>query len=609
MDATRPAPGSVPQPTSEQGLARNRIQFLTAEDVDAEQVRDEILTSWRRSKRMNVSANRIELPYFAELDRDTPLIHGAEPVLAQLGEQLDGQPISLILTDANGVVLAQHTGDAELHRHLESVELVPGFSYGEEFVGTNGIGTALQDGCATHVFGHEHYAEHLEGLACAGVPIRHPISGTMLGAVDLTCRSRDAGKLLVALARSTAEQIRQALLTHTNMREFALLRAYLQACRQTTGIAMAFNNELAMMNDCARQLLDADDQAMLLQYARRAFTEDNTISATITLPTGTAASLRCRRVPGPGDGDVAGGVLIAQLVDTDDGSVRATNTVVPLYLPGAVGTSPAWQRCCGQVDAHCQEEDWLILAGESGTGKHTLARTIHQRRAPTGRCRAVDVADNEDVLAELRLHLLDDPVDTLVVRHLDRCRHSTITEATALFQRARSADHAPWVVLTMEPEPEAEPELVTLLTVFPHTVAVPALRRHIADLDQLVPFMLSRLSHGNELSCAPDAMHLLMRAGWPGNVTELHQVLKSVTRHRRSGVIRPTDLPPRFRTASQRELSPIEVAERDTIVQALQDARGNKLQAAKLLNISRATIYRKVHDFGIVVPDQSRPHR
>lgn len=605
-DTTRPAPTTALLPDSEQ-LARNRIRFLTAEPVDPDQVRQEILASWQRSKQSHVPANQIELPYFADRGSDTPLIHGAEPVLARLAEQLDGQPISLILTDPTGVVVTQHTGDTDLHHQLESVELVPGFSYGETFVGTNGIGTALEDGRPTHVFGHEHYAEHLEGLACAGVPIRHPTSGAILGAVDLTCRSRDAGKLLIALARSTAEQIRQALVANTNMREFALFQAYLQACRHTTGIAMAFNNDLAMMNDCARQLLDSGDQSMLLQHARRAIAESDGGTATIILPTGTSAHLRYRRVLGPRDGDIAGGVLTAQLLDTDETGSDTTPQGVPLYLPGIVGTAPAWQRCCQQVDAHCREGDRLILAGEDGTGKDSLARTVHQRHHPTGRCRSVTADDTEETLAELRRHLLDDPVDSLVIRHLDRCRSETISATTDLLKQ--SHPQAPWVVLTMEPEPETRPELVTLLTIFPHTVAVPPLRRHIADLEQLVPYLLNRLSHGNRLSCAPSALHLLMRAEWPGNVTELYGVLKTVTCHRRTGVIRPADLPARFRSASQRELSPIEAAERDTIVQALQDANGNKLQAAKLLDISRATIYRKIHDFGIVVPDQSRPRR
>ncbi len=119
-------------------MARARIRFLTADPVTTDQVRAAILESWRRSRISRVPADHIDLPYLGVQDLDTPLIHGASPTLNQLAEQLDRQPISLILTDPSGVVLTQFTGDPDLHRHLERVELLPGFSYGERFVGTNG---------------------------------------------------------------------------------------------------------------------------------------------------------------------------------------------------------------------------------------------------------------------------------------------------------------------------------------------------------------------------------------------------------------------------------------------------------------------------------------
>jgi transcriptional regulator of acetoin/glycerol metabolism len=91
------------------------------------------------------------------------------------------------LADARGVLVSRLTAGHDLERHLDGVRLLPGFSYAEKFAGTNGIGTALECGLAAHVFGHEHYAEHLEDLACAAAPARHPISGKIIGVVGLTC--------------------------------------------------------------------------------------------------------------------------------------------------------------------------------------------------------------------------------------------------------------------------------------------------------------------------------------------------------------------------------------------------------------------------------------
>src|SRR5258708_39565409 len=162
------------------------------------EVREPILASWWRPRESKVAADRVTLPYVRDPDLDTPLTRNAMPVLRNLREHLEGQPISVILTDAAGVVLTRMTADHDLERHLDGVQLAPGFSYAEEYVGTNGIGTALECGQPMRVFGHEHYAEHLEDLACAAVPICHPISGKAIGAVNLTCCRKDADALLLA---------------------------------------------------------------------------------------------------------------------------------------------------------------------------------------------------------------------------------------------------------------------------------------------------------------------------------------------------------------------------------------------------------------------------
>jgi len=169
------AHASLPPQTSRDTLAEARVRFLSADAVDSNAVRKPILASWWRSRQWQVAADHIDLSYLHEPDLETRLVRSAEPVLRRLREQLDGQPISIILTDANGLVLDRLTADHDLERALDSVMLAPGFSYAEERVGTNGIGTALEAGGPAHVFGHEHYAEHLEQFGCAGVPIHDPV--------------------------------------------------------------------------------------------------------------------------------------------------------------------------------------------------------------------------------------------------------------------------------------------------------------------------------------------------------------------------------------------------------------------------------------------------
>ncbi|WP_449343256.1 hypothetical protein [Streptomyces silvisoli] len=98
---------------------------------------------------------------------------------------------------------------------------------------------------------------------------------------------------------------------------------------------------------------------------------------------------------------------------------------------------------------------------------------------------------------------------------------------------------------------------------------VPPLRHHIEDVQELIPFLLVKLTSQAALTCSTAAVRLLMRHTWPGNIAQLRHVLRTVAQRRRSGVIRPGDLPPECQTLSRRVLSPLESLERDAIVRSL----------------------------------------
>src|SRR6202050_2626746 len=109
---------SVPLRAARDQLAEARDRFLAAEQIDQTVVRKPILASWWRSRQWNVAADHIELNYLRDPDLETTLARTADPVLRHLHEQLDGQPISIILTDAAGLGLAKVTADQDLARPL-----------------------------------------------------------------------------------------------------------------------------------------------------------------------------------------------------------------------------------------------------------------------------------------------------------------------------------------------------------------------------------------------------------------------------------------------------------------------------------------------------------
>ena len=580
-------------------LAEARDRFLAAEPVDQAAVRKPILASWWRSRQWNVAADHIDLSYLHEPDLETTLARTADPVLRHLHEQLDGQPISIILTDAAGMVLTRLTADHDLERALDGIKLAPGFSYAEERVGTNGIGTALESGGPAHVFGHEHYAESLESFGCAGVPIHDPVSGKTVGVLDLTCWRKNADPLLVSLVKSTADQITQALLAAGSSRDLHLLQEYVRACRRTGGIVLALGNNVVMLNDHARRVLDPGDQSALIGHATEALARQNPGAVTVDLPSGVTARMFCRRISS--GSPYPDGVVHVKLV--------AAATVVPevpvpraaMYLPGLVGSGVLWLRACREAEAMYDASDWMSLEGEGGVGKLALARAVHQRRNPAAAFHVVDAAAaDQEWLTKTRLELLEG-TGMLVIRHADALTSKQMHSLASALQEARSAERQTElrVAVTLNRK-QASADLTRLLRFFQGTVELPPLRHHIEDLHELVPFFLARLSQQGRLTCSPEAMQLLLRHNWPGNSEQLWQVLKQVVQRRRAGVIMPRDLPPECWTVSRRLLSPLESIERDAIVQSLLDHEGNKVRAAEALGMSRATIYRKIHEYGIV---------
>lgn len=594
-----------PQPvTAQRTLARARIGFLVDEPVRTDAVRPSILASWRRSRQMAVAADEVAPIHAVDLELDSPLTRAADPVLRSVADAMDGQPVSVVLTDRRGVVLRRLTADRGLERRLDRVGLAPGFDYGEASVGTNGIGTALEVGATTYVFGHEHFAENLDDLACAGVPIRHPVTGRTVGLVDLTCWQQHAGSLLPALAVTTARQVQDALMGQSTARERQLLDEYLRACRRHPGIVVAVGGTVTMLNDHARATLPAVSQAQLLRHVSEALTDPSPPRRhhlRVELPDGGSARMVLHFVGAPDrpDGVVARVVPVATADPGRRGPARRDD---PAPLPGLVGSGPVWLRACAQVEEAFRGGEWLALTGERGVGKRSILRAVQLRAQPVPGLVTLDAAGDGLADWSRRLHLaLEGGRSNLLLLDVDRLDPRLLRSTAEMLRsrRPREAPTPPWVAVTVV-DGAAGVGLSELLEVFPVTVRVPPLRLHADDVPALTKHFTRRAAAGRGLVWSETALQVLSRGTWPGNVAQLQEVVRSVLARRRSGVVDAAHLPSEVTCLSRRALTVIECLERDAIVDALTDAHGDKTAAAHALGLSRATIYRRIRAFGIV---------
>jgi sigma-54 dependent transcriptional regulator, acetoin dehydrogenase operon transcriptional activator AcoR len=140
-------------------------------------------------------------------------------------------------------------------------------------------------------------------------------------------------------------------------------------------------------------------------------------------------------------------------------------------------------------------------------------------------------------------------------------------------------------------------DLYYRLSVMP--ITVPPLRARKEDIPILCDYFLTEFSRNSwtkKVTTSPEVKNILMNYFWPGNVRELRNVLQYASVRTTSDVITPADLPPNldpfnplkktYKKKRKLKLTDSRVAE------ALEMAGGNKRDAAKILGVSRSTLYR-----------------
>lgn len=136
---------------------------------------------------------------------------------------------------------------------------------------------------------------------------------------------------------------------------------------------------------------------------------------------------------------------------------------------------------------------------------------------------------------------------------------------------------------------------------------VPSLSERKSDIPILIDYFLKRYSDGPSTGCtlSGEAQNLMMTYTWPGNVRELQNTLKRAIVYAGEGIILPRHLPRRIINnegvqLEEEAMMPLQDAEKQVIFQAISSSGGNLSQAARLLGISRVTLYKKIKQYRLI---------
>jgi DNA-binding NtrC family response regulator len=140
-------------------------------------------------------------------------------------------------------------------------------------------------------------------------------------------------------------------------------------------------------------------------------------------------------------------------------------------------------------------------------------------------------------------------------------------------------------------------------------ILLPALRERRDDIPLLVDYFLRRFREDtgkNVLGVHPEAMDILCRYEWPGNIRELQHAVEHAVVLTTNTVIVPHDLPEAVRSSAETAVDGLpafpmiglEELERRYLARVLHATGGNRSEAARVLGVDRRTLYRMAKRFG-----------
>lgn len=593
-------------------IAVARETFMDGGEVPADDaLRSDVVASWRRSVAIGIGAEAESVSCPGQPDFESRLVRCARPILRELSEQIVDIPVSIALSDELGNIIWRADSNNQIGRRLDDVCFAPGFSYHETSIGTNGVGTALESGGPLHIVGTEHFAEILEPFACAAAPIRDPFIGRTIGVLDVSSFVKHWTPMGKSIIRGAAQQIEHALLRDRGATKQAAFTEYLRADNFGREAVLVVSEDFVLANRKMRALLGPDDLEALQDHIRFVMGRGTTINEVMTFAMETRVRIR-GSVIGTGSQNAGMVVRASEVRDSAhrDGNCSRMKRTPPIETPNlgtqtvpaptksAFSSSPAWRKAFEATSEALKAAEPLLMLGERGSGRLHLITRTHS----AGEVRELlpeEIEADPQSAGKLVLEARNQGRILYVLRMVDTLSPSTLMILAETL--SPSANNLQAFVATAGMDFARQPSNEAFIRLFTASTTLPPLRHRKSDLPALVDSLLSDIAPKRSCHVAQETMRMIVGYDWPGNVRQLKIALFQALNHRPVGNIQPLDMPAECQSARLGTLRLIDQSERDTIVEALRNAEGNRVHAAASLGIARSTLYRKIREYEITI--------
>lgn len=609
MNGTHETGQPAPLPFDEEAVRRAKESLLSTGLLTASRgqpgVREIIERSWRRSIGEGLPTQPQSITSCDARERHPALLNAAQPVLERLSDHLADARAALFLSDDRGHIVMRKAPEPRQRNQLDNASAAEGFDFSEGSIGTNGLGTVITERRPLLVRGSEHYNDALEPLTCAGTPIFEPFSQRILGTFALACRTDDTSPLITAIATDVGRQIESNLTTMLGADERALIQSYLLANKTDKHPVIVFNEHTVFANTLGLRHVNSEAHALLWTHLRDSTVRQKPQQIRVPLPSGWHDAV-VEHVDGThGDHSAYCVRLLPRQTDDTDAPRRAPGRSQRAGARVSAESVHPWRDVDEQLSAAVQHRECLALDGARGTGKLHVASAVFAAHFP----------GTPHLVLDLSTYQHDDQhswftsaMDTLaagrgvLLRHLQDVDPTGANRVKAIAERSLDEHNGspPPLVITVD-RGEAPEHVRALVDQLATTVRLPTLAEMHEQLPALVTGILASMpdaQHGTTFSS--EALQLLMRWSWPGNIAELRRTVEFLARRIPGKTVAAGDLPTRMQqAAAQRRLTMMETAERDSLITALRQSGGNRSQAAFALGIGRTTLYRKIRFYHI----------